>query len=423
MVSRSKVEECYDTGAFESQWRNLFLLGDPYFNPNLSRNHDDFCAEREPVQMICAGHPLYDRASIRRILVVKVDHIGDCMTALSAVRRLRKHFPKAHIAVLSAKSSKVVWESEKSVDEVIEFNFFHARSGLGKVEVTADEFEALNQKLSARRFDLAVDLRKQPDTRHILKYTGARFLAGLDHQSQCPWLDIALEWEGDQPFQSKHTHVTDDLIRIVDALASCGDRDRQTLSVNRKSPLPLPAEERKRLFGKPVVCVHPAVGNVMRQWPPGHFAELIDLLIEQDDVHVAVIGGPDEKEIAQAVIDRVHHPHAVFNMVGRLKLSELPQFIAQCQLFVGNNSGPKHIAAGVGIPTVGIHSGVVDAKEWGPLGPRAFAVQRDMSCHPCYMEKPDDCPRGIACLNGLRPGDAYRLCQPLLAPERARRRT
>ena len=66
------------------------------------------------------------------------------------------------------------------------------------------------------------------------------------------------------------------------------------------------------------------------------------------------------------IVGQVRHRDAITSLVGKLKLKELPVFMAACALFVGNDSGPKHIAAGLGVPTVGIHSGVVDAKEWGP---------------------------------------------------------
>ena len=98
----------------------------------------------------------------------------------------------------------------------------------------------------------------------------------------------------------------------------------------------------------------------------------------------------------------------------------LPDLLQACDLFVGNNSGPHHIAAALGVPTVGVHSGVVDAIEWGPLGPFAIAIRRDMNCMPCYLDKVVDCHRGLACLRGLSPGDVYRACRPLLALMRLR---
>ncbi len=90
-------------------------------------------------------------------------------------------------------------------------------------------------------------------------------------------------------------------------------------------------------------------------------------------------------------------------MAGKTSLAELPSLLLNCVLYIGNDSGPKHIAAAVGIPTIGIHSGVVDPVEWGPIGPSAVALRRNMTCSPCYLANAEDCPRALACLSTWTP--------------------
>jgi hypothetical protein len=58
---------------------------------------------------------------------------------------------------------------------------------------------------------------------------------------------------------------------------------------------------------------------------------------------------------------------------------------------------------------------VVDAVEWGPLGKRAIALQRNMICSPCYHEAPSDCPRDLACMKQLEPVIVHYYCSLLLA--------
>jgi hypothetical protein len=90
-------------------------------------------------------------------------------------------------------------------------------------------------------------------------------------------------------------------------------------------------------------------------------------------------------------------------VVGKTPLRRLPELLRASALYVGNNSGPKHIAGALGVPTIGIHSGVVDAIEWGPIGERAVALRRNMACSPCYLARLEDCPRNFACMRGLEP--------------------
>ena len=451
--SRGGIKEHYDAEGFDKRWRSLLSFGDPYFNPGLSREQENLSPELEPAEAVCARHPLFRRESVRRLLIIKLDHIGDCITALPAVRRLKELFPAAAISVLANRATGSIWKSEPGVAEVIEFDVYHARSGLGKLDVTPKQLQALGQDLGERAFDLAVDLRKHPDVRHFLRHSGARWLAGFDQQGRFPWLDIALEWDEDVPLRGKRGHVSDDLLALVECIAvrtgpgptESGSLQGRDLPQNRISAQPaqparlvppppappagrtaparraLPVIARKHLGQKPFVCVHPASGSVMRQWPPERFAELVDMLLQQG-LAVALVGGPADRELADRVLKAVVRRREVADLVGKLSLQQLPDLLKATVLFVGNNSGPQHVAASLGVPTVGVHSGVVDAVEWAPLGANALAVRRRMSCSPCYLERREDCQRGVACLTGLTAAEVYGVCVGLLTgPDQAGR--
>jgi ADP-heptose:LPS heptosyltransferase/GT2 family glycosyltransferase len=413
MVSRTALGDAFDSAAFIREWQDVFVEGDPYLNRNLSRESDDLVPEREPVTAICAGYPLFARSAIRRILVLKLDHIGDCITSLPAIRKLKRHFPSARLTVLTGSATRLVWSMEAAVDRVLEFNFFHARSQLGTVGVSEQELEDLAEQLSPLRFDLAVDLRKSLDTRHVLKHTGAKYLAGYDYQDQFPWLDVALQWEGDPGRISKRQSIGDDLVRLVDAIGSSCENERKLLD-RKVKPLNLTAEDAHGLFDRPLVCIHAGAGNELKAWPQSSFCELIDLLVEREGVDVVMVGGPAEAGLSDEVIAGVRDPSRIRNLAGKLSLSALPDLFLRARLFVGNDSGPKHIAAALGVPTVGIHSGNIDAREWGPVGLNAAAIWRQTSCSPCYIDKAEYCPRQLACLKGVGAGDVFRLCRKLL---------
>jgi O-antigen biosynthesis protein len=422
MASRKTISDRYDVKHFERTWRGKFAEGDPYYNPFLSRVDDHFTADPEPVNIVYSGHPILNRGDVRSILALKLDHIGDFVTAFPAFRRLKERFPHARLYVLASTPSARMARLEPSIDEVIEFNFFHEKSSLGQMEVPEGTFTALRQRLAALTFDVAIDLRKHPDTRDLLRLAGAKVTAGFDSDSRFGWLDVALEWEKDSPLFAKRQHVSDDTVRLVEAVAVACEHDRRTIGESavqfwRDGAL---ANVPESLFTKPVVCIHPASGNPLRTWPAHYFAELIDLLIAEFDVNLAIIGGEGDRAIVAEILSSLQLavpflPGSVVDLAGRIPLEQLPQLLWRCALFVGNNSGPQHIAAGLGIPAIGIHSGVVDAHEWAPMGPLAVAVRRDMTCSPCYFALPEQCPRNVACLNELRPGDVLATCRRLLS--------
>jgi ADP-heptose:LPS heptosyltransferase len=427
MVSRSELKDVYNSAHFDAAWKDLFLQGDPYFHPLLTSDYDDYLHEPEPLRQFQAGHPLIARDSVRRILAVKLDHIGDFVTAFPAFRRLKSHFPNAELVVLAAEASLSLAELEPAIDRVIEFNFFHARSESGRRVLTRAELRALHRTLSPFRFDIALDLRRQTDTRDILRHTGARWLAGFDQDYACRWLDIAVEFEGDVSRQFKRSHVSDSLVHFIDTIAVACEPDRAGVrspmarAQARQIAAGLPTvrdfaagQAGLRLFDRPVVCVHAGAGAVNKQWPAASFAGLIDLLAGRAGAHIVIIGGPDEAAIADQVMGQVRRREQVFSLVGKTSLRDLPTLLLSADLYVGNDSGPKHMAASLGLPTIGIHSGSVDASEWGPMGTSTVTIRRDMTCGPCYIALAADCPRSLACLHGIAVGDVYRACERLL---------
>jgi ADP-heptose:LPS heptosyltransferase/GT2 family glycosyltransferase len=417
LASRARMRDVFDLTHFNAAWKSLFAAGDPYFNPRLSRHADDYRPDDEPVQWVTPGSPLFHVEEIERILVVKLDHIGDFVTALQPIRRLKEIFPKAIITVLAGHASRAFATVEAAISEFIAFDFFHARSQLGERHLESEDFIALEKQLRPYRFDLAVDLRKHTSTRDVLKYTGARFLAGFDYLGQFPFLDISLDWDGDRTLQRKRSHIIDDLLGLVNAIGNATKSDRAVMQPRpARMPLSELPEAVQTLFARPVVAVHPGAGNITKQWPTEHFSALIDLLIERNGVNVLLIGGPDEVAVANDLLQSVVHPKAIASMAGKTSLMELPRLLLNCALYIGNDSGPKHIAAAIGLPTIGVHSGVVDPVEWGPLGTRAIALRRNMTCSPCYLAKAEDCPRSLACLRLLEPNLVYEAAVMLLKP-------
>jgi hypothetical protein len=209
--------------------------------------------------------------------------------------------------------------------------------------------------------------------------------------------------------------VVDDLLSLVDAIAAAASDDPDLMRpVVQRGPVSDLPEMVVHLFSKPVVAIHPGAGNTTKEWPISHFSDLIDLLVAKNDVNVIIVGGPDERNLAEALRDDLLRPEAVVSVAGLTRMSDLPSLLAACALYIGNDSGPKHIAAACGIPTIGIHSGVVDATEWGPIGRRAVALRRNMSCSPCYLANAADCPRNLACLRFLDPALVYQTALSML---------
>src|SRR5260370_35176763 len=93
MISRAALDDEYDTAVFESRWRHVFVAGDPFFHPHLSKHHDDFAPDHEPTQLSLTGGPTLPPEATPPIPVVKLDPLGPGTIPFPAVSRLQPAFP------------------------------------------------------------------------------------------------------------------------------------------------------------------------------------------------------------------------------------------------------------------------------------------------------------------------------------------
>lgn len=407
-ASRAGLPEGQNLALFETFWKNQTIQIDPFFNINLSVEHSDYRVEHEFTELLYSSRPIAETDSIRQILVIKLDHIGDFVMAKPALRRLRQHFLHAKITLLASPQVCGMAASEPSVDEALPFEFFYPQSERGVREIPSSELDELAEILQSYHFDLAIDLRCLNETRPILALSGATWMAGFDPDYRFPWLDIVANAEPDVAQHRKRSHLSDTLSDFADRVIA-----GFTIPENQKETVPIVTAQHSE--GPLRIAVHPGAGNRTKQWPAGSFAELINRMVAAFRCEIVLIGSADDSALAREILENVADVQRLFSAVGLTALEDLPSLLAGCQLFIGNDSGPHHIAASLGVPTIGIHSATVDAREFGPIGPAAIAVQRRMVCSPCYLGRSEDCPRALACLTGITPENVFALACRMLA--------
>ncbi len=408
-VSRVRLPETEDAALFARLWRGQAGRSDPFFNVNLSIEHSDYRAESEFTEIQYSGRAIAAPESIRELLVIKLDYIGDFVLALPALRRLKAHFRGARLTLLASPTVCRLAAAEPAVDATIPFEFFHPQSELGLRELPPPELEALAETLQSHGFDLAVDLRCLTHTRPVLAMSGATWRAGFDPDYRFPWLDIVATAEPDIGRQTKRAHISDTLSDFAERIAASFTLPPPAV------PQPTPVAESLGAAPNMRVAIHAAAGNRMKQWPVTSFVEVIDWLVAAFDCDIILIGHSEDSDVARQILENVGDIRRVFSAVGLTALEDLPALLTGCQLFIGNDSGPHHLAASLGVPTIGIHCASVDAHEFGPRGPQAVAVRRHMVCGPCYLSKAEDCPRALACLTGITPEAIFQLAKTMLS--------
>ncbi|QSR84393.1 FkbM family methyltransferase [Methylacidimicrobium sp. B4] len=329
---------------------------------------------------------------IRRIVVLQLDHIGDFLNRIAASEMLRRSWPNAEITLLCGPWNVPLAQRLGFFQQIIPFAFFPERSGewRGPNLSAGEQLATLTRSLG--EFDLAVDLRTDPDTRFLLSHVPAKLRAGFAAAGADVVLDIALpngEMSGNE---HAPTHRRSSALLLIEAI-------RAALQ-DPCSCLPDFLRGTAAVGGMPrLIAVAPGCGDPLRAWPLEHFSRLCTLLTTEHDCPLLLVGGRAEREASEALLRNLS-PSRCRNLVGQVSLEEIPSLLASAQVFVGNDSGLGHIAAALGIPTVIVFSGVVDWRMAHPVGNRVSLLHIPISCSPCYATH---CPHAKACLTGIEP--------------------
>ncbi len=151
-----------------------------------------------------------------------------------------------------------------------------------------------------------------------------------------------------------------------------------------------------------VVAIAPFTSAEHKDWPISYYQGLIDKLTAAGDCKVVVLGAANDAAKANFV--------NATNWVGRTSLAGMAEVLRRCSLFVGNCSGPLHIAAAVGVPIVAIY-GSTSAKHWAPRN-NTIVIQRNLQCSPCDGRN-IRCNDHV-CLNSIPVEEVFSACQKFL---------
>jgi len=118
-----------------------------------------------------------------------------------------------------------------------------------------------------------------------------------------------------------------------------------------------------------------------KRWPAEKFAALGDELVRRHGAKILLVGGKGERALAESIAQRMRRP--CVNGAGNTTLKQTAALIQLSRLFIGNDSSPLHIATANNVPSVGIY-GPSNLDNFRPLGGRHLAVQKKLSCTPCF---------------------------------------
>jgi lipopolysaccharide heptosyltransferase II len=356
-----------------------------------------------------------DPSEVRRILVIRLDLLGDLVNSMPAVAALHERFPEARITMLTLPHTAPIARQFPFVHEVLSLDTNSIRVPRNLLRpATYHAFLRMGLRLRREHFDLCVSLFGLMASIWAF-VSGARQRIGYSRESYPYMFTDPLPG---RRFDTRQHEVRWDLDLAAAAGASAAPRI-PTLRV-----LPEPAQRmaaRLTALGvEPVdrlVGIHGgAVNGSAKRWPAGHWAALADRLVEAHGVRVVLTGSESERPISEAICRRMRHRPLV--LTGETDIDELIAVLARCDLVISGDSGPLHMAVALGRPTVSIY-GPTDPAIYGPTprpGVPAVVIRRGMGCSPCYnLLATAECPHGRpSCMLDVPVGEVLAAAAKLL---------
>jgi heptosyltransferase II len=320
---------------------------------------------------------------VARILVLRTDRIGDMALTTPALADLRAYFRKSEITVLAPQAPLELLRQHPAVDHLVPLSGSRLPEGL------------------AGRFDLVIDFTPDEDLRGALlaRATRAPLRAGFRAAGRQACFSLR------GPRAERHRHIVDLNRALLDALGVPAKALRPDLYVSAEERGAAQARLASLGAAAPRVAVHPGAFYPSQRWSPESFAAVITALTERIGAACIVVCGPGEKPLADRIAAAT--PDAL--VTGDITLRQMMALISACDLFVGNNSGPLHVAAALGVPTVSV-MGPSDPLRFAPRGPADRVLRTDLPCSPCQRAR---CWHQT-CLRAIEPEDVCRQVEAAL---------
>ncbi len=289
------------------------------------------------------------------IVLVRLRSLGDTVLSTPAFALLRRTLPGARIHVAMDAGFADVLEGQPDIDGVLNVP---AGNGWG-VRIR------LLRQIRARRPDLCIDMHGGATAAWLTAFSGARWRAGFEHFRQ--------RWA----YNVRVPKAQDVLGRAADADIHTAEHHAAAIihlgAVDERIP-PARLANRACRGTPPYAVIHSGAAYRTKEWSLDRFRSLASEIARRYGLRPIFVLGPDENDVALELSE--------FDIRQDLPMPRLLSLLARARLFVGNDSGPAHIAASYGVPCVVVF-GSSDSSRWHPWRTLYRVVETDWDCKPC----------------------------------------
>lgn len=329
-----------------------------------------------------------DELDVRRICVIKPSALGDVIQSLPVLPILRERFPQATISWVINHEFADLLEGHPHLHELLHF---HRRGG-------ASLYLQLLQDLRQRQFNLVFDLQGLMRSGVMTAATRAPLRVGLETSREGASLACHLTI----PNTTKGMSAFRRYWRIAEELG-LGDHAPQTIVQTSDADQSFAASALSN-FNGPILAIHPGARWITKRWPVEKFAVVANKAMRQFGFSVVILGSKNEMPVAhelQTLLQGFVSRKTVLNLTGQTTLKQLSAILSAVDVVLTNDSGPMHLAAGLGTSVLGVFT-CTNPTISGPPGEQHELVATQVGCAASYKKS---CPHSgrmnLCCMDEL----------------------
>lgn len=335
-----------------------------------------------------------------KILVRATNWVGDLVMTTPALAAIRKNFPDAGITVLIRPPLQEILEGSPAVDDFILYD--------KKVYGGATGLARLGRELRKRKFDRAILLQNAFEAALVAFLAKIPRRMGYKTDGRGLLLTDGVKISHDT--KEKHqVHYYLDLLKAL-GMKTDGIMPRLYL-VKKDSEYSASLLKKNGIDPKgTIIGINPgAQYGIAKRWHPERFGFVADRLVREHGADVIIFGGPGDISTAGAV--QASMKEKALNLAGKTGLRGLMALVKRCRLFITNDSGPMHISAALGVPTLAVF-GSTDHIATGPFGEGHRIIREPVICSPCLKRT---CPlKHYQCMERVTPERVLKAAKEML---------
>ena len=290
---------------------------------------------------------------MKKILVFSFSFIGDAVLSTAVIQPLRAHFRDSHITFLVGPRAFDLFATEPNIDATLVYDNRGEHAGWkGRL--------CLIKTLWHDKFDLVVNLRDSLTARCIGAEHWGMLPGDSNRHAVTRYLEVLQRHGVDTTDAHPHLQLTEAENTAAHQFLIQADLTPERL----------------------LIGIHPGGNWEYKLWNPKNYAQVANALAEEHNAAILLFAGPNEREL-QAQVANMMEVSPI--LVKTDDLRQLAALISMCDVYIGNDTGPMHIAAAVSTPVVALF-GSTNHHRSGPYGDKHSVVQSgiNLGCNPCH---------------------------------------